>query len=406
MRQDRNLETKEAFQEFSREFQNAHQMPYAFALGEPFADGGQQPTLESTLAVRWRSVNIEKNMGFMSAVMDFMNIDLDNKDTQTILIAPRLIDEILWRYLSPFKSERGHTNAEVLRYHYGNDTPIMLTIYSKRETLTEHPPVDRFDAMCRLAMISRRLFKPNELNLDDMFGKLPLLVFTAEGAMKPESYNQQFETGSFVQPVNADKIPPMWWGAPIPSDVRIADLTRVRLGAYLAPGTVVMHEGFINHNAGTLGTCMVEGRISAGVIVGANSDIGGGASIMGTLSGGGKEKITIGENCLLGANAGTGISLGDRCTIEAGLYVTVGTKVFVNPEYILGINLSNNERCIANTNAIKFNESFCKAEQLSGLDDMLFIRNSVTGAIELRWNKKPNKLNTTLHQTVTPGKGH
>ena len=165
----------------------------------------------------------------------------------------------------------------------------------------------------------------------------------------------------------------------IPSGVRIADASRVRLGAYLGEGTTVMHEGFVNFNAGTEGPAMVEGRISAGVFVRKNSDIGGGASIMGTLSGGGNEVITIGEHCLLGANSGVGISLGDRCTVEAGLYVTAKCKIFD----------------VAEGRTVK-------ASELSGKSDMLLIRNSENGRIELRHNKNKSHLNPALHATKTP----
>jgi len=164
----------------------------------------------------------------------------------------------------------------------------------------------------------------------------------------------------------------------IPEGVRIADTSRVRLGAYLAEGTTVMHEGFVNFNAGTLGPAMIEGRISAGVVVGKNSDLGGGCSTMGTLSGGNDVKISIGENCLLGANSGLGIPLGDNCIVEAGLYITGGSKVSK-------LN-SNNEL-----------ESTLKASELSGQDNLLFIRNSQTGVIEARVNLKSVALNQSLH---------
>jgi len=194
----------------------------------------------------------------------------------------------------------------------------------------DEPVADIADAYLRLHLLSRREAKPNSINLDGIFG------FTG-----------------------LDKFPRMT-DYVIPSGVRIADADRVRLGAHLADGTTVMHEGFCNFNAGTLGPAMVEGRISASVVVGANSDVGGGASIMGTLSGGGKERITVGENCLIGANGGIGISLGDNCTVAAGVYVTAGTKVLMPDGSIVA------------------------ARRLSGRDDMLLLQNSVTGAVELR----------------------
>jgi 2,3,4,5-tetrahydropyridine-2-carboxylate N-succinyltransferase len=204
--------------------------------------------------------------------------------------------------------------------------------------------------------------KPNDLNLDGLIANLPIVVFTNRGVMALE----EFEARSFelrahgVVAHSLDKFPRLI-DYVIPKKVRIADASRVRLGAHLAPGTTVMHEGFVNFNAGTLGASMVEGRISQGVVVGNGSDIGGGASIMGTLSGGGKHKISIGERSLLGANSGVGISIGDDCVVEAGLYLTAGTKL---------------------TLIVEGKTQQVKAIELSGLSGMLFRRNSLTGGVE------------------------
>lgn len=223
------------------------------------------------------------------------------------------------------------------------------------------PPVDALDAYLRLHLLSHRLVKPHGVNLDGIFGLLANVAWTSTGPVPVEhasSYvQQQRARGASDLVLGVDRFPRMV-DYVIPTGVRIADADRVRLGAHLAEGTVVMHEGFVNFNAGTLGQSMVEGRISAGVTVGAGSDIGGGASIMGTLSGGGKEVIKIGENCLIGANAGVGISLGNNCIVEAGLYLTAGSKVKL-PD--------------GNT---------VKASQLSGESGLLYRRNSQTGAIE------------------------
>jgi len=222
-------------------------------------------------------------------------------------------------------------------------------------------PTDALDVYLRLHLLSHRLVKPHGINLDGVFGLLANVAWTATGPIPVEhaaNYVQQQRTNGVANLVlGVDRFPRML-DYVVPSGVRIADADRVRLGAHLAEGTVVMHEGFVNFNAGTLGQSMVEGRISAGVTVGAGSDIGGGASIMGTLSGGGKEVIKIGENCLIGANAGIGISLGDNCIVEAGLYLTAGSKVLM-PD-----------------------QSVTKAGSLSGMSDLLYRRNSQTGAIE------------------------
>ncbi|MEH3133910.1 MULTISPECIES: 2,3,4,5-tetrahydropyridine-2,6-dicarboxylate N-succinyltransferase [Mycolicibacterium] len=222
-------------------------------------------------------------------------------------------------------------------------------------------PVDTYDAYLRLHLLSHRLTKPHEANLDGIFGLLANVVWTNFGPAAVEGFElvrAKLRSRGAVAVYGVDKFPRMV-DYVLPAGVRIADADRVRLGAHLAPGTTVMHEGFVNFNAGTLGNSMVEGRISAGVVVDDGSDIGGGASIMGTLSGGGKEVISIGKRCLLGANAGVGISLGDDCVVEAGLYVTGGTKVTTGDGQTI------------------------KAKELSGSNNLLFRRNSVSGAVEV-----------------------
>jgi 2,3,4,5-tetrahydropyridine-2,6-dicarboxylate N-succinyltransferase len=223
------------------------------------------------------------------------------------------------------------------------------------------PPSDPADAYLRLHLLSHRVHKPHEINVAGIFGVLNNVVWTSEGPCDVDSFTtvKRLLISAGRPPIvrSVDKFPRMI-DYVIPSGVRIAVGDRVRLGAYLGEGTTVMHEGFVNFNAGTLGISMVEGRISSGVLVGDGSDVGGGASIMGTLSGGGTEVISIGQNCLLGANSGLGISLGDGCVIEAGLYLTAGTKV----------TLPDGETV--------------KARELSGANDVRFWRNSVTGAVE------------------------
>lgn len=238
-------------------------------------------------------------------------------------------------------------------------------------------PADVHDAYLRLHLLSHRLVQPNCLNLDGIFGLLPNVAWTTlgpcESARVPDARIAARKRGLAFEVTGVDKFPRMT-DYVIPADVRIAHAGRVRLGAHLAPGTTVMHEGFCNFNAGTLGSCMVEGRISAGVVVGKGSDIGGGASIMGTLSGGGKERITVGERCLIGANAGIGISLGDDCIVEAGCYVTAGARILLEDGRVL------------------------KAKELSGQKGLLFRRNSQSGALEATRRKTNwDGLNAQLH---------
>jgi len=243
---------------------------------------------------------------------------------------------------------------------------------------TDAAPADAVDVYLRLHLLSHRLAKPRTLNLDGAFGLLTNVAWTNLGPVLPDRVEevrwQERNSGRILTVHGLDKFPRMT-DYVVPSGVRIADADRVRLGAHLSPGTTVMHEGFCNFNAGTLGASMVEGRISAGVVVGDGSDIGGGASIMGTLSGGGKEVVSIGERCLLGANAGIGISLGNECIVEAGLYVTGGTLVKL-PD-----------------------SSVVKGRELSGASGLLFRRNSITGAVEaVQRTGDWGGLNAALHK--------
>jgi 2,3,4,5-tetrahydropyridine-2,6-dicarboxylate N-succinyltransferase len=243
---------------------------------------------------------------------------------------------------------------------------------------TDSSPQDAVDVYARLHLLSHRLALPRTVNLDGAFGLLTNVAWTNQGPVLPDRVDRiRFEerrSGRILTVHGVDKFPRMT-DYVVPTGVRIADADRVRLGAYLSPGTTVMHEGFCNFNAGTLGASMVEGRISAGVVVGDGSDIGGGASIMGTLSGGGKEVISIGERCLLGANSGIGISLGDECVVEAGLYVTAGTRVRLPDGDIV------------------------KGAALSGASGLLYRRNSVTGAVEaVQRSGSWGGLNAALHK--------
>jgi 2,3,4,5-tetrahydropyridine-2-carboxylate N-succinyltransferase len=239
------------------------------------------------------------------------------------------------------------------------------------------PPRDVPDAYLRLHLLSHRLVRPHGLNLDGIFGVLANVVWTSAGPCAVGDFEEtrlRLRARGPLQVFGVDKFPRMT-DYVVPSGVRIADADRVRLGAHLAEGTTVMHEGFVNYNAGTIGSSMVEGRITAGVVVGDGSDVGGGASIMGTLSGGGTQVVSIGERCLVGANAGIGISLGDDCVVEAGCYVTAGTKVTL-PD-----------------------GSVVKALDLSGGSHLLFRRNSVTGTVEVvPWRAGGVALNEALHQ--------
>ena len=338
--------------------------PAAFGVGVATVCGpAEEPT---TLAVHYPSVNRGENLGFAALVADLLGVHA-GASASTELSA-----EVLARateMVSPVLAEGGeHPNAELLvqlserpgpgaKWFGTRRVPVFTTI-SDLST----PPVSAADVYLRLHLLSTRTCRPHEQNLDGAFGLLENVVWTTLGPAAVDGFDARraaiVAAGEMVGVLGQDKFPRMV-DFVVPTGVRIADGNRVRLGAHLGTGTTVMHEGFVNFNAGTLGTAMVEGRISAGVVVGDHSDVGGGASIMGTLSGGGSEVISIGEHCLLGANSGLGVSLGDHCTVEAGLYLTAGTLVAM-PD-----------------------GSSMKARDLSGRSDMLFRRNSLSGAVEM-----------------------
>ena len=266
-----------------------------------------------------------------------------------------------------------------------NNIPDLKNSYQEIiEINWSHKDLDReiesvSDAYLKLHLLSHKLVLPNSINLDGLFSNLPNIVWTNQGPISIEEIENKLNESKMnkndLYIRSMDKFPCLT-DYIIPKNVRIADARRVRLGAYLSEGTTIMHEGFVNFNAGTLGPAMIEGRISAGVTVGKNSDIGGGASTMGTLSGGNNTKISIGENCLLGANSGIGISIGDNCIVEAGLYITAGTK----------ITLLNDDE-----------SKLVKASEISGIKDMLFLRESTTGKVIAKPNKKTSALNKELH---------
>jgi 2,3,4,5-tetrahydropyridine-2-carboxylate N-succinyltransferase len=257
-----------------------------------------------------------------------------------------------------------------------SNRPLVITILA-----TDSAPSSVPEGYLKLHLLSHRLVKPHGTDLTGLFGILPNVAWTNIGAIDLDELAQrQLQArieGSFIEVISVDKFPKMT-SYVVPTGVRIAHTARVRLGAYLGEGTTVMHEGFVNFNAGTEGPGMIEGRISAGVYVGKGSDLGGGCSTMGTLSGGNSTVISVGDECLIGANAGIGLPLGDRCTVEAGLYITAGTKV----------NMIDENGTVAGQ---------AKARDLAGQADLLFRRNSLSGTIECLTNKSVIELNQSLH---------
>jgi 2,3,4,5-tetrahydropyridine-2-carboxylate N-succinyltransferase len=348
--------------------------PAAFGLGIATLSG------DKVLDTYFGVVDLGEHHRFAALVADVCGLP---GAPGTVPISDDQLRAVLDR-LAPLVAAGGdHPNAAVAGQLVGLDrgeSPLTRTRKVVVATFIadlQTPPVDAHDVYLRLHLLSHRRVAPHGLDLDGQFGLLSNVVWTNHGPCDPDGFEAVrtalLAQGLAVEVLGVDKFPRMV-DYVVPPGVRIADASRVRLGAHLAEGTTVMHEGFVNFNAGTLGNAMVEGRISAGVVVDADTDIGGGASIMGTLSGGGKEVIRLGKRCLLGANAGLGISLGDDCTVEAGLYLTAGTRVTLPDGKVV------------------------KALELSGQDGLLFRRNSVTGAVEaLSTSGTWGGLNADLH---------
>jgi 2,3,4,5-tetrahydropyridine-2-carboxylate N-succinyltransferase len=369
------------------EARDGYHRPGAFGIGIASHaitdwDHSGHPVAGAKVLDTWYPVpNRDENHG-SAAVLALVTGHSGGSGTHTLTLE-QVEQALTW--FAPFAGDgKRHANVEVLQMarQLFNAPPSADPVAIPRTVVAcfvgdlADAPVDAHDVYLRLHLLSTRKVAPHGQNLGGIFGLLNNVVWTEAGPYDPETFDRVAmrarATGRALRVSGVDKFPRMT-DYVIPSGVRIADADRVRLGAYLSPGTTVMHEGFCNFNAGTLGTSMVEGRISAGVVVGDGSDVGGGASIMGTLSGGGREVIRVGERCLLGANSGLGISLGDGCTLEAGLYLTAGAKVRLPHGHIV------------------------KAIELSGHADLLFRRNSLDGAIEVVAKRNQVVLNDALH---------
>ena len=325
-------------------------------------------------------VNLAENFGAGAVLADVVG---HRSGTASYELSRDQLDRAIAAFAAFDGDGKSHPNVDALKaaraalgaapLHGGERRPVVVFIGA-----LDDPPTGPSDVYLRLHLLSHRKVLPNGVSLEGAFGHLNNVVWTNLGPFDPDGFDTiRFRLraeGTEVRVHSVDKFPRMT-DYVVPSGVRIADADRVRLGAHLSEGTTVMHEGFCNFNAGTLGASMVEGRISAGVVVGNGSDIGGGASIMGTLSGGGKEVVRIGEKCLLGANAGLGISLGDNCIVEAGCYITGGSLVSLPDGRVV------------------------KARELSGESNLLFRRHSQTGALEVRPNGVTwEGLNAALHK--------
>jgi 2,3,4,5-tetrahydropyridine-2,6-dicarboxylate N-succinyltransferase len=337
---------------------------YSFGLGI-----GTQNNQQQWLEVFYSKPVLSPSEALVSTVKHSLTLKDGNSATS---VSPSQMTELAQALAAAGEDEQSALAITLATSHQ----PLVVTLLA-----TDAAPSSVPEGYLKLHLLSHRLVKPHGTNLTGLFGVLPNVAWTNKGAIDlAELPQRQLEArlnGELLTVDCVDKFPKMT-NYVVPTGVRIAHTARVRLGAHIGEGTTIMHEGFVNFNAGTLGTSMVEGRISAGVVVGEGSDLGGGSSTMGTLSGGGNIVISVGKESLLGANSGIGIPLGDRCTVESGLYITAGTKV----------NLLNDAGELVNV---------IKARDLSGKADLLFRRNSLTGAIECLTNKSSVALNEELH---------
>lgn len=334
---------------------------FSFALGI-----GTKDSSGEWLEVYYPDPWFEPSKELLAPLLDVLkyeggNVVMEIPSVQVSVLATQIKDPDITRLLG------------IMQEHHEPLVAVILESDAKCQSVPE--------VYLKLHLLSHRLVKPHQVNLEGIFGLLRNVAWTNHGAMAIEELAvnqlQARLSGDTIDVLSVDKFPKMV-NYVVPKGVRIADTARVRLGAYIGEGTTIMHEGFVNFNAGTEGTAMIEGRISAGVFVGDHSDLGGGCSIMGTLSGGGTEVISVGKNCLIGANAGLGFPLGDRCTIEAGLYITANTKVTVMDSDLKPVEV-------------------VKARDLAYKADLLFIRNSTNGVVECRTNKSNVELNAELH---------
>lgn len=379
-----------AFKEYVSQIEakENYKKPIAFGLGL------RKRRQDTTLEVFYPMINYESSYGTAAVMLD--TTGYGNSDNGYVVVSQDMIESALSKF-EPFENDgKYHPNIELLKSvnkkktdgeaYYSLDI-ICYFLFDK-----DQPVVDSEEGYFKTQCLSQLHVKPHGINCGGIFGKMNNVAWTNKGPILPadlalEKLRYTFE-GEELVVSHVDKFPYMV-NYHIPEGVRIVQGSKVRLGAHLSPGTTVMPAGFINFNAGTLGSAMVEGRISAGVVVGDKTDIGGGASIMGTLSGGNKNVISIGEQCLLGANAGTGISLGDGCTIAAGVYVTAAAKVSLYNDKKEPINLSGK--------VVAEGENIVKGAELNGKDYLLYIQDSQSGKIIARPNTKVIELNDSLH---------
>lgn len=386
------MKSKQEFSDFvdSVEKSAGYRRPLAFALGL------RRRRREKTLDVYFPHINWQSNFGSAAVLWSVLGAEASGNGCCSLSLEQL---ERALEFFSPFENDgAAHPNIDVLSALHNTLSAVDASSYSSKDAVvfflfdSGQKVENAEEAYFKLQALSQRCVKPHKLCLDGLFGVLNNIAWTNYGPMLPEDVAKERIAGMFreipLQVSHVDKFPYMLDYA-IPSGVRVTTAHRARLGAYLGEGTTIMPAGYVNFNAGTAGNVMVEGRISAGVFVGKDSDIGGGASIMGTLSGGNKDVLSIGEKCLLGANAGAGISLGFGSTIAAGLYVYAGMPVHLLDEHNRPVDLDGNE--------VEDGKNVVKAKQLSGRQKLLFLHDSRTGRVICKPNPKTIELNPSLH---------
>ncbi len=384
------MSTVESFKEYvaNVEAKDNYHRPMAFGLGIRKRKG------DKTLEVFYPLINWEGSYGTAAVIQDVVGYS-GNQNGYATLSADQ-VSQALGKFEAFFNDGKSHPNIDVLNQLKENhtevegyaDTDVLAYFLFDKDQGVEDPEEGYFKTQC----LSQLLVKPHGINCSGIFGKMNNVAWTNKGPVLPEDLAAERIKWTFkgeeLVVSHVDKFPYMV-NFHIPEGVRVVSGAKVRLGAHLSPGTTVMPAGYVNFNAGTLGNAMIEGRVSGGVVVGANSDIGGGASIMGTLSGGNKNVISIGEKCLLGANAGTGISLGDGCTVAAGVYITAAAKV--------SLYNADKEPVDIDGNKVNEGENVVKGFELDGKSYMLYLQDSNTGKLIARPNTKLIELNESLH---------
>jgi 2,3,4,5-tetrahydropyridine-2-carboxylate N-succinyltransferase len=383
------MTTKEEFSAYVKEIESkqGYKKPVAFGLGLA------RKKNDKVLDVFFPHINWNTAFGTFAMFSDVLNIQFDKNASYTVNIEQ--LNDMFQKFVAFHDEVDAHPNIKAIKNfldNYSNNHSYYtceVIVYVTFDDTAD--VVDAIEGYFKLQAISQRCVFPHGTNLNGIFGKLNNIAWTNKGPILPEDLSTQIATHIFSSPLevsHVDKFPYLV-NYHVPTGVRIASGSQVRLGAYLGEGTTVMPAGYVNFNAGTKGNAMIEGRVSGGVVVDRDSDIGGGASIMGTLSGGNKNVISIGKKCLLGANSGTGISLGDGCTIAAGVYVTAGAKVAMYNE--------KNEPINGTGDVVAEGQNTIKAIELNGYNNLLFISDSVTGKLICKPNKNEIELNAALH---------